>query len=103
MKRTGLLAGVAVVIALAAVFAAMLGAGGLLSSPASPVALPPTVPSEPMASRQPSVDSASAVQDVPGPPTDLDSACAAHLEDDFSGGVTEECWSALEAHFLPRP
>ena len=102
MKRARLLAGVAAAIALAAGFVAMLGAGGLLSSPASPVAPPPTVPSEPVASRQPSVDSARAVQGAPGPPTDLDSACAAHLEDDFSGGVTEECWNALEAHFLPR-
>ena len=100
---TGFLAALTVAIALAVGFAAMLGAGGLLSSPASPAAPPPTVPSEPMASRQPSVDSASAVQGAPGPPTDLGSACAAHLEDDFSGGVTEECWSALEAHFLPRP
>ena len=102
-KRTGFLAALTIAIALAAVFAAMLGADGLLSSPASPAAPPPTVPSEPMASRQPSVDSASAAQGAPVPPTDLGSACAAHLADDFSGGVTEECWSALEAHFLPRP
>ena len=53
--------------------------------------------------RQPPVDSASASQDALAPSTGLDSACAAASEDDFSGGVTEACWDALETHFLPLP
>ena len=90
--RAGLLAGVAAVIALAAVLA-----------PAAPSAATPIAPREPAALRQPPVDSASAPQDALAPLTGLDSACAAASEDDFSGGVTEECWDALETHFLPLP
>ena len=89
--RAGLLAGVAAVLALAAVFA-----------PAAPSAASPTAPREPAALRQPPIDSASIPQDALAPSTGLDSACAALLED-FSGGVTEECWDALETHFLPLP
>ncbi len=53
--------------------------------------------------RQPPIDSASIPQDALAPSTGLDSACAAASEDDFSGGVTEACWDALETHFLPLP